>query len=240
MSNSVYSPDGRIFQSDYAMKAVEGGSTLIGILCKDGVVLACEKIVALKLLVPGKNKRIQTIDRHIGVVYLGILPDGRAFVNRGRDESQNFKLMYKTLVLVPHIMDRLGIFVQNYTCYNSVRPFGVVLIVGGVDDNGPHLYMIEPSGTCWGYLGAATGKGRQIAKLELEKLDYENLTVEEAIKVAAKIINLAHEDNKDKDYELEMSFIDTTTKRHQFVPEEKVKAARAAAEDEDDDEDMEE
>ncbi|CUM66813.1 uncharacterized protein PRCAT00004496001 [Priceomyces carsonii] len=221
------------------MKAVENGGTSIGIKCKDGIVLAVEKIINSKLLVPGKNKRIQTIDRHIGVAYSGLLPDGRHFVNRGRDEAKSFKSIYKTPITVPHLMDRLGIYVQNYTCYNSVRPFGIVSIVGGIDDNGPHLYMIEPSGTSWGYSGAATGKGRQIAKSELEKLNYEEITVREAVNVAAKVIHLAHEDNKDKDYELEISWVskDETDGRHDFVPESLVQEARRLAEDDEDEDD---
>ena len=231
--------DGRNFQVEYAMKAVENGGTSIGIKCKDGVVLAVEKIINSKLLVPGKNKRIQTIDRHIGVAYSGLLPDGRHFVNRGRDEARSFKSIYKNPISVPHLMDRLGIYVQNYTCYNSVRPFGIVSIVGGVDDNGPHLSMLEPSGASWGYSGAATGKGRQTAKSELEKLDFETLTVKEAVKVAAKIINQAHEDNKDKDYELEISWcsLEETQGRHEFVPDELLQEAIKEAEEDDDEED---
>lgn len=226
------------------MKAVENGGTSIGIKCKDGVVLAVEKIINSKLLVPGKNKRIQTIDRHIGVAYSGLLPDGRHFVNRGRDEAQSFRSTYKTAVSVPHLMDRLGLYVQNYTCYNSVRPFGIVSIVGGIDDNGPHLYMIEPSGAYWGYTGAATGKGRQTAKSELEKLEFEELTVREAVKQAARIIHQAHEDNKDKDYELEVLWIslEETGGKHEFVPEELLQEAIKYAQeddDEDDDEDTE-
>lgn len=235
LSNSVFSPDGRNFQVEYAMKAVENGGTSIGLKCKDGIVLAVEKIINSKLLVPGKNRRIQTVDRHIGVAYSGLLPDGRHFVNRGRDEAQSYKSMFKDRILVPHLMDRLGIYVQNYTCYNSVRPFGIVSIVGGVDDNGPHLYMIEPSGTCWGYTGAATGKGRQTAKSELEKLDFEALTVREGIKVAARIIRQAHEDNKDKDYELEVSWcsLEETGGAHELVPEDLLKEAIQLAEDDD-------
>lgn len=225
------------------MKAVENGGTSIGLKCKDGVVLAVEKIISSKLLVPGRNKRIQTIDRHIGVVYSGLLPDGRHFVNRGRDEAQSFKAIYKTPISVPHLMDRLGIYVQNYTCYNSVRPFGVMSIVAGVDDNGPHLYMIEPSGACWGYTGAATGKGRQTAKSELEKLNYEELTVKEAIKIAAKIIHQAHEDNKDKDYELEISWVskEHTGGKHQIIPDELLNEAKKFAEelDDEDEDDVE-
>ncbi|KAI5959841.1 PRE10 [Candida pseudojiufengensis] len=242
LSNSVFSPDGRNFQVEYAMKAVENGSTSIGIKCKDGIVLAVEKIINSKLLIPNKNKRIQTVDRHVGVVYSGLLPDGRHFVNRCRDESQSFKSIFKIPIPVPNLMDRMGIYVQNYTCYNSVRPFGVVSIVGGVDDDGPHLYMIEPSGTCWGYSGAATGKGRQIAKSELEKLNFEEITVKEAINVAAKVIKLAHEDNKDKDYELEISWIskEFTNGRHQSIPDDLLEEAKKQAEEEDDDDEEEE
>lgn len=221
------------------MKAVDNGGTSIGIKAKDGVVLAVEKIINSKLLIPGRNRRIQTIDRHIGVAYSGLLPDGRHFVNRGRDEAQSFKNLYKTDVSVPHLMDRLGLYVQNYTCYNSVRPFGVASIVGGVDDNGPHLYMIEPSGAYWGYTGAATGRGKQTAKSELEKLDFEELTVKDAVKHAARIIHLAHEDNKDKDYELEVTWcsVEETGGRHVFVPEDLLQEAiKAAQEDDDDDE----
>lgn len=224
------------------MKAVENGGTSIGIKCKDGIVLACEKIINSKLLVPGKNKRIQTIDRHIGAVYSGLLPDGRHLINRGRDEAKSFKNIYKNPISVPHLIDRLGIYVQNYTCYNSVRPFGIVGIIGGIDKKGPHLYMIEPSGTFWGYSGAATGKGRQTAKSELEKLKFDELTCRDAVKIAAKIINQAHEDNKDKDYELEISWcsITDTDGKHEFVPEDLLQEAIKEAEDdeeEDDDED---
>lgn len=225
------------------MKAVENGGTSIGIKCKDGVVLAVEKIINSKLLVPGANKRIQTIDRHIGVAYSGLLPDGRHFVNRGRDEAQTFKSMYKEPVAIPHLMDRLGIYVQNYTCYNSVRPFGIVAIVGGVEADGEaHLYMIEPSGTCWGYTGAATGKGRQTAKSELEKLNFEELTVREAINVAAKIIEQAHEDNKDKDYELEITWCSKqeTGGRHEHIPEDLLNEAIRLAKEEDEEEDEDE
>lgn len=222
------------------MKAVENGGTSIGLKCKDGIVLAVEKIINSKLLVPGKNKRIQTVDKHIGMAYSGLLPDGRHFVNRGRDEAKSFKSIYKTPVSVGHLMDRLGIYVQNYTCYNSVRPFGIVSIVGGVDAEGPHLYMIEPSGVFWGYSGAATGKGRQTAKSELEKLNFEELSVRDGVKEAAKIIHQAHEDNKDKDYELEISWcsLEETDGKHEFVPDDLLQeAVKYAQEEEDDDDD---
>ncbi|ODQ82521.1 hypothetical protein BABINDRAFT_164299 [Babjeviella inositovora NRRL Y-12698] len=242
LSNSVFSPDGRNFQVEYAMKAVENGGTSIGIKCKDGVVLAVEKIITSKLLAPGKNKRIQTIDRHVGVAYSGLLPDGRHFVNRGRDEANSFKSLYKQQIPLPGLADRLGTYVQNYTCYNSVRPFGVSAIIGGVDEDGPHLYMIEPSGTYWGYTGAATGKGRQTAKSELEKLDLQNISARDAVKEAAKIIYAAHEDNKDKDFELEISWVSVseTAGKHQLVSDQLLQEAiQYATEEAESDEEME-
>ncbi|QLG73142.1 hypothetical protein HG535_0E02260 [Zygotorulaspora mrakii] len=234
LSNSVFSPDGRNFQVEYAVKAVENGTTSIGIKHQDGVVFAVEKLITSKLLVPKKNVKIQTIDRHIGCVYSGLIPDGRHLVNRGREEALSFKQTYGTPITVPSFADRMGQYVQAHTLYNSVRPFGVTAIFGGVDENGPHLYMLEPSGAYWGYKGAATGKGRQTAKAELEKLVDKNpdgLTAKEAVKQAAKIIYMAHEDNKEKDFEIEISWCSASETKglHKFVNGDILKEANEFA-----------
>ncbi|CCK70291.1 proteasome core particle subunit alpha 7 KNAG_0E00230 [Huiozyma naganishii CBS 8797] len=221
LSNSVFSPDGRNFQVEYAAKAVENGATSVGLLCEDGVVLAVEKLVASKLLVKaspqnkgsGANTKIQTVGRHIGCACSGLVPDGRHLVNRAREESQQFKQLYKRDIPPVALADRMGQYVQAHTLYNSVRPFGVAAIFGGVDPETaePHLYMLEPSGVYWGYRGAATGKGRQSAKAELEKLissrdDNSPITTLEAVKELARIIYIAHEDNKEKEFEVEISW----------------------------------
>ncbi|RQM07251.1 hypothetical protein DH86_00000971 [Scytalidium sp. 3C] len=274
LTNSVFSPDGRNFQVEYAVKAVENGGTSIGIRCKDGVVLAVEKIISSKLLKPGANKRIATIDRHMGVVSSGLVPDGRHFVSRARDEAQNWRQVYKTPITTGDLANRMGGYLQAYTLYSSVRPFGITAIVGGFDAQdelpvdgqvgegpsigsggkvegkkygGPKLYMIEPSGLYWGYYGAATGKGRQTAKAELEKLNLadETLSLEDAVKEAARIIYVAHDDNKDKEFELEMTWISglngPTKGRHQEVPKELLEEAERLAKKslEDDDEEEE-
>lgn len=273
LSNSVFSPDGRNFQVEYAVKAVENGGTAIGIRCKDGVVLAVEKIISSKLLKPGANKRISSVDRNVGVVSSGLVPDGRHFVSRARDEASSWRSTYKGPIPIAALASRLGGYVQAYTLYSSVRPFGITAIVGGWDSEaelpvdgqvgsgpkvgsggkvegakagGPGLYMIEPSGLYWGYYGAATGKGRQTAKSELEKLDLAacTMSLHDGVKEAARIIYVAHEDTKDKEFELEMSWIsalDGPTKgRHEHVPkdilEEAEKAAQKSLEGEDDEE----
>lgn len=241
LANSIFSPDGRNFQVEYASKAVENSGTSIGLCCKDGVILATEKLKNSKLLVPGKNPRIQTIDRHVGVVYSGLIPDGRHFVSRGRDEARSYKSIYKEPITLKGLIDRLGYYVEAYTCYNSVRPFGINAIVGGIDSEGPHLYMVEPSGTYWGYYGAAAGKGRQTARAELEKLKLPDIDARDAVKEAARIIYLAHEDNKDKDFELEISWCtkSETGGIHKLIPkdlfDEAVKFAKDAQEEADSD-----
>ncbi|KAJ6787982.1 hypothetical protein PWT90_09885 [Aphanocladium album] len=272
--NSIFSPDGRNFQVEYAVKAVENGGTSIGIRCDEGVVLAVEKVVASKLAKAGANKRIGTVDSHIGVVYSGMIPDGRHFIDRARDESQSWRQNFKAPIPTADLASRMGSYLQAYTMYGSVRPFGITGIIGGVDTSedtpvdgevgsgpacgaggkvagkkhgGPFLYMVEPSGQYWGYYGAATGKGRQAAKAELEKLDLQNgkMTLLQAVKEAARIIYVAQKDNKDKDFELEMTWISTadgpTKGRHVEVPKElRDEAERLAkAEDESDDEEEE-
>ncbi|RDA94470.1 hypothetical protein CP533_2299 [Ophiocordyceps camponoti-saundersi (nom. inval.)] len=268
--NSIFSPDGRNFQVEYAAKAAENDGTSIGIRCNEGVVLAFEKVVASKLLKPDANKRIATVDSHIGVAFSGMVPDGRRFVDCARDESRNWRENFKTPIPTSDLVSRMGGFMQSHTMYGSVRPFGITAIVAGVDTSeetpvdgevgsgpscgaggkvpgkrgGPFLYMIEPSGSYWGFYGAASGKGRQSAKAELEKLDMldDGMTLHDAVKHAARIIHIASKDNKDKAFELEMTWIslaDGPTKgRHVPVPQSLVdeaeKLARAEGESDDD------
>jgi 20S proteasome subunit alpha 7 len=221
LSASTYSPDGRIFQVEYANKAVDNSGTVIGLRVKDGVVLAVEKLVHSKLLVPGANRRIQAIDRHIGLASSGLLADGRHISNRARDEAANYRDNYRELAPLKELSDRLSLYVQAYTLYSSVRPFGCSTILGGVDKNGPSIYVIEPSGVFYGYHGAAVGKGRQLAKTELEKLKLSELTLREAVFEAARIIHLVHDDAKEKEFELELSWIgDETNGRHVPVPKD--------------------
>ncbi|KAI0303863.1 20S proteasome subunit [Russula brevipes] len=232
LSASTYSPDGRIFQVEYANKAVDNSGTAIGLRVKDGVVLAVEKLVHSKLLVPGANRRIQTIDRHIGLASSGLLADGRHLANRARDEAANYRDNYREPAPLQALSDRLGLYVQAYTLYSSVRPFGCSTILGSVDKNGPSIYIIEPSGVFYGYHGAAVGKGRQLAKNELEKLKLSELTIREAVFEAARIIHLVHDDAKEKDFELELSWIgDETNGRHVPVPRDLFEEADRKARD---------
>ncbi|GAA5868328.1 hypothetical protein JCM1840_005639 [Sporobolomyces johnsonii] len=246
LSTSTYSPDGRIFQVEYAGKAVENSGTVIGLRCKDGVVLAVEKLVLSKLLVPGANRRIASVDLHAGVATAGLLADGRHLAGRARDECESYRENYHTRVPTKILAERLAMYFQAYTLYSSVRPFGLSALVAGWDapaaiegsdtlverrsEGKPALYMVEPSGTFWGYRGIAIGKGRQLAKTEIEKLPLDTLTAEEALVEAARIIHTVHDDTKDKDFELEMTWISPKSGwRHQPVPQDLADAAEKKA-----------
>ncbi|XP_016129589.1 proteasome subunit alpha type-3 [Sinocyclocheilus grahami] len=203
LSASTFSPDGRVFQVEYATKAVENSSTAIGIRCKDGVVFGVEKLVLSKLYEEGSNKRIFNIDRHVGMV---------------RTLRMLFKQVLKTcpfevgnklfIFSKQHLADRVAMYVHAYTLYSAVRPFGCSFILGSYDeDDGPQLYMVDPSGISYGYWGCAIGKAKQAAKTEIEKLQMKEMTCRELVKEVAKIIYIVHDEVKDKAFELELSWV---------------------------------
>ncbi|KAM0786463.1 hypothetical protein ACM66B_001925 [Microbotryomycetes sp. NB124-2] len=242
LSASTYSPDGRIFQVEYAQKAVDNAGTVIGLRVKDGIVLAVEKLTLSKLLVPGSNRRIASVDSHAGVATAGLLADGRHLANRAREECENYKENYDAPIPTKMLAERLSLYFQAYTLYSSVRPFGLSALVAGWDAPAsakgekrgelgqPKLYCIEPSGVYWGYRGCAIGKGRQVARTEIEKLKLEEMTAEEVLVDAARIIHQAHDEAKDKDFELELSWISAQSGwKHAPVPKELAEQAEAKA-----------
>ncbi|KAG2457761.1 ARI4A protein, partial [Polypterus senegalus] len=236
LSASTFSPDGRVFQVEYAMKAVENSSTAIGIRCKDGIVFGVEKLVLSKLYEEGSNKRIFNIDRHVGMAVAGLLADARSLAEIAREEASNFRSNYGHDIPLKHLSDRVAMYVHAYTLYSAVRPFGCSFMLGSYDeDDGAQLYMVDPSGVSYGYWGCAIGKAKQAAKTEIEKLQMKDMTCRELVREVAKIIYIVHDEVKDKAFELELSWVgEVTNGRHEFVPrdikEEAEKYAKAVDE----------
>lgn len=219
LSASTYSPDGRIFQIEYANKAVENAGTVIGIRVKDGVILAAQKLLDSKLLVPGTAKRILTADMHVGLASAGLRADGKHLQTRAREECKNYRDNYMSPIPLKQLSDRLGSYLNAYTLYSSVRPFGISTLISSYDKNGPQLYAIEPSGLYWGYQATAVGKGKQLAQTELEKLNFDELSMRQAVFEAARIIHLIHDPTKDKGFELEISWVGKDSQyKHAHVP----------------------
>ena len=231
LSASQYSPDGRVFQVEYAKKAVDNSGNIIAIRGKDGVVLATEKFVVSKLYEPVSNPRLFSIGTHISCGVCGFYPDGKALVDQGRAYAEEFFNDHGYEMPIKILKDRIGAYVGAYTCSSAVRPFGASLIVASYD-GAPALYMIEPSGAAVGYHYIAAGKGKQAAKAELEKLKSSSMTCREIVKQAARIIYTVHDEVKDKGFRLELSWIgDFTNGEHQLVPEEIYKEAEQYAKD---------
>mmetsp|Transcript_22193 Transcript_22193/g.55636 ORF Transcript_22193/g.55636 Transcript_22193/m.55636 type:complete len:250 (+) Transcript_22193:41-790(+) len=225
-----YSPDGRVFQVEYANKAVEASGTAIAVKCKDGLVMGFEKLIVSKMLVEGTCRRLFTVDNHVGMAVSGMLADGRQLVNRARDEAAGYREFYGHEIPGKVLAERVAGFVHMYTMYSSVRPFGVSALISTVDSNGSSIWMVEPSGLTYSYVGCAIGKGKQASKVELEKLKLAEMTCKEATKEVAKIIYSVHDDVKDKEFELELSWIcEASGGRHQMVPKDTVKEAEEYA-----------
>uniref|UniRef100_A0A061QUJ2 Proteasome subunit alpha type-3 n=1 Tax=Tetraselmis sp. GSL018 TaxID=582737 RepID=A0A061QUJ2_9CHLO len=205
LSVTTFSPDGRVFQTEYAQKAVDNAGTAAGIRCKDGVVLAVEKLVLSKMLVPGSNRRIHAVDRHAGIATTGLAPDGRQIVNRAQSEAANYKQLNGSKIPGHVLNERLAAFNHIFSLYWTVRPFGCSSLLAVADKNGPALYLIEPSGIGNRYFGAAVGKGRQQARTEIERLKLSEMTCREGVKELAKIIYRVHEE--EKPFELEMGWV---------------------------------
>jgi len=226
-----------VFQTDYAQKAVDNSSTALGIRCKDGVVLAVEKLVVSKLLVENSNRRIFNVDRHAGMAVSGLLPDGRQIVDRAQDEAVNYKSTYGEPIPGSVLCERVASYMHMYNLYWSVRPYGSAAFIATYDTNGPQLYLVEPSGVAHRYFGTAVGKGRQSVKTEIERLKFDQMTCRQAVVEAAKVLYKVH-DEDGKPFELEMSWIcDESGRIHQKVPADVQAAAeqqaKAAVEDSD-------
>lgn len=224
----MYSPDGRVFQIEYADKAVEAGGSVIGLKCKDGVVIGVEKLVHNKLLLPTSGRMVHRIDGHSGIAYTGYGPDGRAIVPAAESECMNYKDYYDENIPPHTLAGRIGAYMHAHTCYGGYRPFGLGVLIAGYDDfdKESYLHMINPSGTTFRFYGAAIGKGRQPAKTEIEKLDLSQMTVEEGLENIAFIIKLIRDEARDKPYVLEAGWVKNETKEFVAVDAKQIAIAQ--------------
>eukprot|EP00727_Mastigamoeba_balamuthi_P013814 m51a1_g9055 putative proteasome subunit alpha type 3 (250) ;mRNA; r:58111-59419 len=220
-SCTTISPDGRVFQVEYATKAADNSGTVVGIRCTDGVVLGVEKIVLSKMLVDGSNRRTHILDDSAGVAVAGLIADARQMVKRGRSEANSYRDLYQSPIPTHVLADRLGSYVQSHTLYNHLRPFGCSVLLAGHDDNGYHLFSVEPSGYARGFFATALGKGKQTTKTELEKVKFNEITCREALLEVARLIITVHGEDKEKPFELELSWVcKESDNKFQLVPKE--------------------
>lgn len=228
---SIYSAEGRVFQVEYAGKAIDTGSTVVGICCKDGVVVAAEKILGSRMLCSSTSQRAHAVDYQAGIMIAGTLPDGRHLVNRVRQEAAQIRDVFGTPALGKSLAGRLGEYMHMFTCSSGARPFGCIALVASYADDGPQLYRVDPSGQSVGYHACATGKAKTQAKTALEAIDFTTITCREAVKKASDVLHDAHDSSKDKLFELEFAWVcDESKRRFCHVPADAVPAPPASSE----------
>jgi len=196
MTPTMYSPDGRIYQVEYAIETVKRGTLAIGIMAKDGVIMAVEEIPR-KLQAAGITQKIFQVDDHIGVAAAGYIPDARTQVDDARTFSQSHKLIYDEQVDVETVAKHLADKCHQYTQYSGVRPFGVALIVAGVDQRGNIIYVTDPSGTFVAYAAVAIGAGSEEVNSFLEKNYKEDMSVDDAFALAIAAIDMKGEQKEE-------------------------------------------
>ena len=157
---TVFSPDGRLFQVEYAREAVKRGTTTVGLKYSTGVVLIVDKRISSHLIEPGSIEKIFKIDNHIGCATSGLVADARSLIDRARIDAQINEITYNERIQVKTLVKKICDFKQTYTQYGGVRPFGTALLVAGVDEIGPQLFSTDPSGALMEYKASSEGAGR--------------------------------------------------------------------------------
>ncbi len=191
---TVFSPDGRLFQVEYAREAVKRGTTTVGLKFNDGVALIVDKRIASKLIESTSIEKIFQIDEHIGCATSGLVADARVLVDHARVIAQINKVTYAEKMDIETLVKRLCDFKQNYTQYGGVRPFGTALLVAGVDQTGAHLFETDPSGALVAYKAGSIGAGKN-AIMDVFEEEYEDgMSMEDAILLGLKALSKATED----------------------------------------------
>jgi len=215
MTPTMYSPDGRIYQVEYAIETVKRGAIAIGLQSKDGIVIAVEE-VSRDLQVEDITQKIFQVDDHVGIAAAGYIPDARILVDNARFFSQSNKIVYDESVTVEIVAKHMADQCQQYTQYAGARPIGVSLIFGGIDVNGNSLFLTDPSGTYIPYNAVAIGADSDKVTEFLTKEYKAEMTLEETKLLAIASINMVNKDVKGSEH-IKISQIKADTKQFEIL-----------------------
>jgi proteasome alpha subunit len=224
-SITMFSPDGRLLQVEYAKKTVRQGSTALAIACKDGVVFVVDKRVTSKLLVPEAIEKMFRVDDHIGVAASGIISDARVLVDRSQLRAQQHAVTYDSRIDVLSIVKEMCDLKQICTQSAGLRPFGVSLLVGGVEDDGTvKLFLTEPYGLYFQYKASAIGEGEAEVEDYLLKKYKDGMSVEEGLKLGLSAMKDFLKGNFNFQ-RVDVAYIKADTKRYVKLTDAEIKAA---------------
>lgn len=230
MAITMFSPDGRLLQVEYAKKTVRQGSTAIAMVCSDGLLFVTDKRIIDSLVVPETVEKIWQIDEHIGATASGILSDARVLIERAQLRAQQHRVTYDspidTLTIVKDICDLKQICTQS----GGLRPFGVSILVAGIDDHAPRLYETDPTGIFFQYKATAIGEG-EVEVEEILHSEYKpELTIEEGFKLSLKALKKVLGDNF-KIGRIDAAYININEKKFKKFSKEKIEKTAAETKD---------
>ncbi|MFK8212647.1 archaeal proteasome endopeptidase complex subunit alpha [Haloferax volcanii] len=185
---TIFSPDGRLYQVEYAREAVKRGTASIGVRTPEGVVLAADKRSRSPLMEPTSVEKIHKADDHIGIASAGHVADARQLIDFARRQSQVNRLRYGEPIGIETLTKEVTDHIQQYTQVGGARPFGVALLIGGVENGTPRLYETDPSGTPYEWKAVSIGADRGDHQEHLEENFRDDLTLDEGIELALEAI----------------------------------------------------
>ncbi len=218
---TMFSPEGHILQVEYAEKTVRLGSASIGIVCKDGVVIVADKRIKDKLIISESANKVYEVDEHIMASAAGILSDARLLVERAQLIAQQHRVTYDSSIDLESVIKEIANIMQAFTQYPGARPFGVSVMVAGVNADAK-LLVSEVTGNYVAYKATAIGENDERIKELLRKKYADEITIEESIKLALTIFKEVLGKNFDID-RFDVGFIDKENKKLKRISGDKLK-----------------
>ncbi|MBW2966970.1 archaeal proteasome endopeptidase complex subunit alpha [Candidatus Woesearchaeota archaeon] len=214
---TMFSPDGRLLQVEYAKKTVKQGSTAIGMVCSDGVLLVTDKRIVDPLVVTDAIEKIFQIDDHIGATASGIISDARVLIERAQVKAQQHQVTYDTPIDTLSIVKNVCDLKQLCTQSGGLRPFGVSILVAGIDPDGPKLFETDPTGIFFQYNAVVIGEGEEGIEELLHKKYKPSLSIEEGLKLCIDALKEVLDENFNAE-RLDAALIRTATRKFEKVP----------------------
>jgi proteasome alpha subunit len=194
---TIFSPDGRLYQVEYAREAVKRGTASVGVRTADGVVLAADRHARSPLIERDSIEKIHEIDDHVGVASAGHVADARQLIDVARRQAQVNRLRYDEPASVESLTKEVTDYIQQYTQTGGARPFGVALLVGGIEDGEPRLFETDPSGTPYEWQAVAIGGSREDIQTYLEDEYAEEMDLEGGVELALRALASVNDDGLD-------------------------------------------
>ena len=205
---TLFNPDGRILQVEYAKRTVSQGFAAVGLTGKDCVVFVADRKAheLEKLVIPESIEKVFQIDLHIGAAISGMIADGRMLIDKAQNNAQEYKMTYNQPADVLLIVKGISAEMQALTQYGGARPFGVSILFGGVKAGKSYIYMLDPSGTFFQYKAIAIGGNSEAINKNLEKEYKQDMTSEDLINLGMKTIK--SDEGKSSPERFEVAVID--------------------------------